>query len=101
MSSDKIDPSSYNSLDKLVSIMQKNPSLKLDIEGHTDNTGSRKYNQILSGKRALAIKMYLTQKGVDKERMTASGFGPDKPIASNNTDKGKSKNRRVELKLRY
>jgi OOP family OmpA-OmpF porin len=101
VSSDKIDPKSFEYLDKLAGIMEKDQALKLGIEGHTDNTGARKYNQILSGKRALAIKAYLIQKGINKDRMTASGYGPDKPIASNNTEKGRKQNRRVELKLKY
>ena len=99
--SEKIQPASYKALDRLVTVMIKDPALKLGIEGHTDNTGSRRYNQVLSGKRALAIKMYLSQKGVRKDRMTATGYGPDKPIANNNTEQGKTKNRRVVLKLKY
>lgn len=101
VNSDNIKITSYPALDKIADIMLKNNALKLDIEGHTDNTGSVRHNQVLSGKRALAIKMYIVNKGVSHDRMTASGFGSEHPIADNNTEAGRAKNRRVAFKVTY
>ncbi len=101
VNSDNIKPSSFVALDKLAEIMRTNDELKLDIEGHTDNTGSVRHNQVLSGRRALAIKTYLVKKGIAPERLTASGFGSENPIADNNTEEGRSKNRRVAFKVKY
>ncbi|MCC6289995.1 MAG: OmpA family protein [Chitinophagaceae bacterium] len=101
VNSDNIKATSFIALDKIADIMLSNKALKLDIEGHTDNTGAVRHNQVLSGKRALAIKMYLVKKGVAHERMTASGFGSEHPIADNNTEAGRAKNRRVAFKVTY
>lgn len=101
VNSDNIKMSSFSSLNKLADILKEEIELKLDIEGHTDNTGSVRHNQILSGRRALAIKAYLVNKGVAADRLTASGLGSEKPIATNNTEEGRSKNRRVEFKIKY
>jgi outer membrane protein OmpA-like peptidoglycan-associated protein len=101
VNSENISATSFIALDKIAEIMLNNQDLKLDIEGHTDNTGAVRHNQILSGKRALAIKMYLVKKGVSANRMTASGFGSERPIAGNNTEAGRSKNRRVAFKVTY
>ncbi|HTN06397.1 OmpA family protein [Agriterribacter sp.] len=101
VSSDNIKASSYSALDKLAEILQSDAEMKLDIEGHTDNTGSVRLNQVLSGRRALAIKNYLVKKGIATERLTALGFGSEHPIASNSTEEGRSKNRRVAFKVKY
>lgn len=101
VNSENIKATSYPALDKIAEIMLKNEALQLDIEGHTDNTGSVRHNQVLSGKRALAIKTYLVNKGVSHERMTASGYGSEQPIADNNTEAGRAKNRRVAFKVKY
>ncbi|MFT3702348.1 MAG: OmpA family protein [Agriterribacter sp.] len=101
VNSDNIKVTSYTSLDRVAEIMLKNEGLKMDIEGHTDNTGSVRHNQVLSGKRALAIKIYLVNKGVSHERLTASGYGSEHPIADNNTEAGRAKNRRVAFKVSY
>ncbi|MFT3945785.1 MAG: OmpA family protein [Agriterribacter sp.] len=101
VNSDNIKATSFTALDRIADIMLNNKALKLDIEGHTDNTGAIRHNQVLSGKRALAIKMYLVNKGVAHDRMTASGFGSEHPIADNNTDAGRAKNRRVAFKVTY
>jgi outer membrane protein OmpA-like peptidoglycan-associated protein len=101
VNSDNIKTSSFIALDKLAEIMRTDTELKLDIEGHTDNTGSIRHNQVLSGRRALAIKTYLVKKGIASERLTASGFGSEHPIADNNTEAGRSKNRRVAFKVKY
>lgn len=101
VNSDNIKATSFPALDKIADYLLKNTALKLDIEGHTDNTGSVRHNQVLSGKRALAIKMYIVNKGVSHNRMTASGFGSEHPIADNNTEAGRAKNRRVAFKVTY
>lgn len=86
-------------LDEAASIMQKFTTAKFNISGHTDSTGSKKRNLELSESRANAVKDYLVSKGDSSSNLTAKGFGEDMPIASNNTRSGRSKNRRVEVKL--
>jgi outer membrane protein OmpA-like peptidoglycan-associated protein len=91
---------SKTELDKLVKIMnQEYPDIKIAIEGHTDNTGKPEKNQELSGKRAESVKTYLVSKKVAAERLSATGFGADQPIADNSTAAGKAKNRRVNFKV--
>jgi len=77
------------------------PSLRVEIGGHTDSTGSAKKNVVLSQRRAEAVMKYLTSKGVDASRLVAKGYGPDKPIADNKTKDGRAQNRRVELTPLY
>ena len=98
--SSKLLAKSYPSLNNVVQVLQDNPSYRVDIEGHTDITGSAEKNHVLSHDRANSVKAYLVSKGIDESRMTTAGFGPDKPIADNKTAAGKAKNRRVEMKLR-
>ena len=88
----------YPYLDELVPVMNKNPGLRVEIQGHADSTGTNIYNQALSERRAKAVRSYLTKKNVDAPRLTAVGFGEEKPAYSNDTSEGRSKNRRVELK---
>lgn len=83
---------------EIVKLMKSYPELKIEIQGHTDSQGSREYNLKLSEKRSETVKSFITLYGIDSSRMTTKGFGPDKPIASNDTEEGRSKNRRVELK---
>jgi outer membrane protein OmpA-like peptidoglycan-associated protein len=85
------------SLAKLSGIVLAHPGLKLDIEGHTDSTGSDELNQKLSEQRAEGVKEYLIEQGLDRNSLTAKGFGKTMPIASNQTKEGRQKNRRVEL----
>ena len=91
---------SYAPLNEVAQILKDNPTLQLDVEGHTDITGDATKNQILSENRAAAVKAYLVAQGVEASRLTSAGFGVDRPIADNKTSAGKAKNRRVELKLR-
>ena len=84
-------------LQQIVALMQQNPTLKLRVEGHTDNQGAAAANQTLSQKRAQAVVAWLTSHGVPAPRLTAQGFGASKPVADNATEDGRSKNRRVEL----
>ena len=88
----------YPFLDELVPVMNRNPGLRVEIQGHTDSTGTIIYNQGLSERRAKAVRTYLIKKGVDASRLTAVGFGKVRPAYSNDTSEGRSKNRRVELK---
>jgi outer membrane protein OmpA-like peptidoglycan-associated protein len=81
--------------------LNKYPTLKIDIEGHTDYTGSAKLNQTLSQKRANTIQNFLIKNGISKDRLTATGFGYDKPVSSNKTAKDRQENRRVELIPRF
>jgi outer membrane protein OmpA-like peptidoglycan-associated protein len=82
-------------------LMNKYPTLNLDIEGHTDNTGSATVNKALSQKRADAIKNFFLSKGIAADRITATGFGSDKPVGDNKTAKGRQDNRRVEMLPRF
>lgn len=86
-------------LNGVATLMKDNPSLHLNIEGYTDNTGSAATNRKLSQSRADAVRNYLIKKKVEEGRMTATGFGQENPIADNKTAAGRAKNRRVELKL--
>ncbi len=91
---------SNKSLNTVVKILKDNPELRVSIEGHTDNTGKADKNQVLSENRAKAVLTYLTKKGIDATRLSSAGYGQDKPVADNRTAKGRTLNRRVELKLR-
>jgi outer membrane protein OmpA-like peptidoglycan-associated protein len=94
-----IKESSYASLDELAGLLQKKPSFKLKIDGHTDNTGSASLNKTLSKKRAEAARTYLVGKGVDGSRIMPNGYGKDRPVAPNTTAEGRAQNRRVEFTI--
>lgn len=98
--STKLLPKSFKSLNEVVKLMQADETLRMNIDGHTDSTGKAEKNQVLSEGRANAVKAYLAGKGIADTRMTATGYGPTKPIASNKTAAGRAKNRRVELNVR-
>ena len=87
-------------LDRLVKLMKDVPSLKIEISGHTDNTGSASLNASLSQDRAEAVVKYLTSKGISGGRMTAMGYGSSRPIATNNTADGRQQNRRTEFEIK-
>lgn len=91
--------SSYSELDKLVSILNDNTKMRIEISGHTDNTGSLQLNLKLSEERAKAVMEYLAKKGIDRTRLEFKGFGPQQPIADNTTAEGRTMNRRVEFKI--
>ncbi|MFO7940681.1 MAG: OmpA family protein [Bacteroidales bacterium] len=86
-------------LQKVIAFLEKNPSLKVEISGHTDNVGSDTYNQELSENRALSVFNYLLDKGIAKNRLTYKGYGESDPIATNDTEEGRAKNRRTEMKI--
>lgn len=92
---------SHKSLDDVVKLLNEDPNLKLDVEGHTDNTGKADKNLTLSEKRAKAVYDYFVKKGVNADRLKSAGFGQEQPVADNKTAAGRAKNRRVELKLHY
>lgn len=84
-------------LQQLIQILQDNPTLKVEISGHTDNTGNKKDNLTLSANRAKAIVDYLITKGIDSLRLSYKGYGDTQPIADNNTESGRAKNRRTSF----
>jgi OOP family OmpA-OmpF porin len=98
--SSKLLAKSYKSLNEVASLLAADETLMLAIDGHTDNTGKMDKNQILSEARANSVKTYLASKAVTDTRMTATGYGQDKPIADNKTAAGRAKNRRVEMTVR-
>jgi len=93
-----LKPSSYPVLDEIADYLNQRKDLRVQIQGHTDSRGSRNYNLSLSQKRADSVKAYLTGKGIAADRMDAIGYGPDRPIATNETAQGRAENRRVEFK---
>ncbi|MBO7124433.1 MAG: OmpA family protein, partial [Bacteroidales bacterium] len=90
---------SYTELDNLVKIMNDNPKIKIEIGGHTDNVGSKTYNQKLSQDRAEAVVNYLLSKKIASNRLTFKGYAFDEPIDTNDTPEGRAQNRRVEFKI--
>ena len=96
-----IKKSSYAILDNIAKTFIDNPNYMVEVQGHTDNVGKHDYNVDLSERRAQAVRTYLVNKGVPAERLTAHGYGPDKPIADNKTKAGRAKNRRVEFNISF
>lgn len=91
--------SSFKSLNELAEFMQHKKTLKIELAGHTDSDGNDSANQELSQRRAETVRNYLIKKGVASNRLTAKGYGETQPIADNSTDKGKSLNRRTEIRI--
>ena len=83
-------------LDDLTKILKGYPNIAIRIEGHTDNQGNAAQNKKLSENRAVSVKKYLASHGIAESRIATAGFGPDKPVADNNTEEGRFKNRRIE-----
>ena len=92
---------SFRVLESVVRLLEEHPDYKLDIEGHTDDRGSATTNLTLSEERARACYDYLTVRGIDPARLTATGYGERRPVAPNTTEAGRSENRRVAFKLHY
>lgn len=92
-----LKPESDPVLQKVLALLQKNATLKLEVQGHTDNVGGDAYNQTLSESRAKSVMAWLTQHGIAAARLTFKGYGKTMPVASNDNDEGRAKNRRVEI----
>ncbi len=92
-----IRPSSMAIIQSIAEMMEQHPEVRLSVEGHTDASGSSSYNQKLSNVRAIAVRDALVSLKVDPSRLSAKGFGEDRPISSNKTESGKALNRRVEF----
>src|SRR5262249_43627986 len=87
-------------LDEVASQLQSHPEItKVQIEGHTDSTSTKKHNQTLSEQRAAAVKTYLVGKGVRGDRLVTKGFGETRPVGDNATEDGRFKNRRVDFRI--
>jgi outer membrane protein OmpA-like peptidoglycan-associated protein len=94
-----LKPESYPQLEQVLKFMNSNPSIRMEISGHTDNTGSLKLNTRLSQARAESVVKYLVERGIDGTRLDAMGYAFNQPIAPNDTAEGRAKNRRVEFKI--
>jgi len=94
-----IRPSSFKSLDDLAEVMTLKPNLVIEIGGHTDNVGDDQSNELLSQRRAESVKQYLVKKGIKPERVQTKGYGESMPVADNDTNEGRQKNRRTEVKI--
>ena len=94
-----IKKASYADLDELIAILKKNPRVILNIQGYTDDRGSREANQALSQKRANEVMAYLIKKCIAPERLSAYGLGLSSPVSDNDTMSGQAMNRRVEIKV--
>jgi outer membrane protein OmpA-like peptidoglycan-associated protein len=95
----ELKPESMIELDRLATLLKNNPEKKIEIGGHTDNVGSDEANLTLSDNRAQSVVSYLVKKGIANNRLTAKGYGESVPIATNDTDAGRSKNRRTEFRV--
>lgn len=93
-----IKSESQNIVDELFKMLNSNPTLKITIDGHTDNVGNAESNKTLSEQRAASVKTALINKGISADRIKTAGYGQEKPIADNSMEDGRAKNRRVEIK---
>jgi len=94
-----IKPVSFSILDEVVDVLKSRPEVRMGVYGNTDSKGAHDMNVRLSKDRAAAVVRYLVSKGIAQNRLESDGFGPDKPIDTNDTDEGRAKNRRVEFKV--
>jgi outer membrane protein OmpA-like peptidoglycan-associated protein len=96
-----LQPEALANLDKVVEFVNRDPARKVRIEGHTDARGSANLNQALSQRRAEAVREALVARGVDAARISAIGMGKDNPVAPNDSEAGRARNRRVEIILEH
>lgn len=94
-----LDPSSYENLNKVVSLLKLNPDIKIELSAHTDDKGTDAYNMKLSQQRAASVVSFITNKGIDKTRIVSKGYGESQPLVPNTDDNNRALNRRVELKI--
>lgn len=92
-------PESLSELQRLFNLLTLNPGLKIEISGHTDSTGSFAYNKTLSQNRALSVYNFLVEKGIDRSRLSYTGYADTQPVAGNDTEEGRARNRRTEFKV--
>jgi len=97
--SSELNSSAESTLSNLAKGLKIAKGIKAQLNGYTDNTGSKAYNNRLSTKRAKAVADFLISKGVMKDQISTEGFGESNPVATNETDSGKAKNRRVEFQF--
>lgn len=95
----QIQPQALSKLDDVVVLLKANPLMRIEIQGHTDSSGTYRHNLRLSRVRAQAVVQYLGRKGIAAERLTATGYGPNRPRGSNATAEGRARNRRIELRV--
>jgi outer membrane protein OmpA-like peptidoglycan-associated protein/tetratricopeptide (TPR) repeat protein len=95
----ELKPESSTELDNIVELLKENPSLKIQINGHTDNVGKPADNLKLSNNRANAVIQYLIAKGIDPKRLSSKGWGETQPLADNSSEEGRARNRRTEMKV--
>ena len=86
-------------LQQAINVLKEYPSLRVEIIGHTDDTGDRTYNLGLSERRAESVRNYMIGKGIDASRIEARGAGPDQPLVPNDQPGGRQKNRRIEFRI--
>ncbi|WP_421592135.1 OmpA family protein [Shinella sp. M27] len=96
---DQVIPPFYPTLDSVAIVLRKFDKTLIDVDGHTDSVGNAGYNMDLSNRRANSVANYLASRGVDPRRMSAMGYGLERPIASNATEMGRAQNRRVEISI--
>jgi outer membrane protein OmpA-like peptidoglycan-associated protein len=94
-----VRPGLYSELDRVARVMNQYPNTLIRVEGHTDSKGSNEYNMDLSNRRANSVRNLLVQRGIAGSRIEVVGFGETMPVASNTTEAGRQKNRRVEIKI--
>jgi outer membrane protein OmpA-like peptidoglycan-associated protein/Tol biopolymer transport system component len=95
----ELKSTSTNELNYIVDILKSNPTLKMQVSGHTDNVGNEANNQLLSDNRAKSVMNYLISKGITADRLSAKGYGSSKPITANDSEEGRAKNRRTEIEI--
>lgn len=99
--SHELSPESLAELNRVVRLLEANPAMRIEISGHTDNRGAEELNRGLSERRSKAVHDYITAKGIDAKRLTYKGYGASRPIAGNDTDQGRAKNRRTEMTITH
>ena len=90
---------SFEELNRVVEMMEIKPGMEVEISGHTDSIGDFHYNMRLSERRAMSVREYIVSKDIDGQRVTAKGFGPTEPIGDNQSEEGRQRNRRIEIRV--